>query len=234
MKTNKISKNVRILVLSGLIVGSTSLVNIVSAEENLDKNMTNNETPINIMTEGNENVEIKEITRDQYIKNLAENEGITIEQADKIAKERTEKALEEINKMPEMKNKKNLKANNIVWRQASWKQTYSRNKSFVAEMDASFEVWSSGSFRQINSCTVGSSLAAGTHRASWKQSNQWKTTKFPVTQATVGVTGKFYTTVTSGGGVSMSVPGFSVSGSSSTSKTFVSDSMTIQRQWSVY
>lgn len=61
-----------------------------------------------------------------------------------------------------------------------------------------------------------------------------KTNKFPVTQATVGVTGKFYTTVTSGGGVSMSVPGFSVSGSSSTSKTFVSDSMTIQRQWSVY
>lgn len=41
MKTNKISKNVRILVLSGLIVGSTSLVNIVSAEENLDCDLRN-------------------------------------------------------------------------------------------------------------------------------------------------------------------------------------------------
>lgn len=32
MKTNKISTNVKVLVLSGLIVGSTSLVNIVSAD----------------------------------------------------------------------------------------------------------------------------------------------------------------------------------------------------------
>lgn len=189
------------------------------------------------MTEGNEDVEIKEITREQYIKNMAENEGITIEEADKIATERTEKALEEINKMPEMKNNKQTiqaASSNIVWRQAYWKQTYSQNKSFVAELDASFEVWASGSFRQINSCTVGSSLAAGTHKASWKESNKWKTTKFPVTQATVSATGKFQTIVSTGGSLSMSIPGFSVAGTGSTSKTFVSNSMTIQRQWSVY
>lgn len=186
------------------------------------------------MFDSMEDIEIKEITREQYIENMAKNEGITIEEADKIAKERTEKALEEINKMPEMENKKLANEKGITWRQVSWKQTYPKNKSFKAELDASFEVWSSGSFRQINSCTVGSSLAAGMYNASWKASNHWKTTKFPVTKATVGVTGKFYTKVTTGGGASINVPGFTVSGTGSTTKTFVSDSMTIQREWSVY
>ncbi|MPM26749.1 hypothetical protein SDC9_73254 [bioreactor metagenome] len=232
MKTNRISKNVKALILSGLIIGSTSLANIANADT-IEKNVNSN-NPINIMTEGNEEIEIKEITRDQYVENLAKDQGITIQEADKIAEDRTEKALEKINKeMPQMKNVKSARSN-IVWRQASWTQTYPKNKSFKAELIASFEVWTGGSFRQINSCTVGSSLAAGQHKASWNQLTDWKTTSYPVTRATVGVTGKFMTTVTTGGNVGMSLPGFSVSGSGSTTKTFVSNSMTMQREWSVY
>ena len=234
MKSNRISGKVKAIILSGVILGSTSLSNIASADT-LETNVANDNIPINIMSEGNKDVKIKEITRDQYVQNIAKNEGITIEEADKIATEKTEKALEGINKMPMMKKKSMASIDkNIVWRQASWVQTYSKNKSFKAEMDASFEVWSSGSFRQINSCSVGSSLAAGQHSAKWVQSNSWKTTKFPTLNATVGVTGKFYTTVMTGGSMSLSIPGFSVSGTGSTSKTFASSNMTIQKQWGVY
>lgn len=233
MKTNRISKNVKALILSGLIIGSTSMVNIASADT-IEKNTIDNNGPINIMSKGNDQIEIKEITRDEYVKNMAENEGITIQQADKIAEERTEKALEEMNeKMPQLKNVKSARSN-IVWRQASWKQSYPKNKTYKAELVASFEVWTGGSFRQINSCTVGSSLAAGEHDATWIPINYLKTTSFPVTRATVGVNGKFQTTVTTGGGASISIPGFSVSGTGSKTKTFVSNTMTIQKEWSVY
>ncbi|MCC3864060.1 hypothetical protein K0040_06995 [Terrisporobacter petrolearius] len=133
-----------------------------------------------------------------------------------------------------MKGKNVKAAGNITWRQASWKQSYSKNTAFKAEMDASFEIYTNLSFRQINSCTVGSSLAAGKYTCSWKQSNSWKTTKYPVSAATVGVTGKFYTKVTQTGGGGISIPGFTFSGSSSTTKTYVSDSMSIQKQYRVY
>lgn len=232
MKTNKISKNVKTLILTGLIVSSASLVNI-SYANTPENNVTTENSTINIMSSGDEHVQIKEITREQYIENLAKNEGITIEAADKLAKEQTEKSLQEIRKLPEMKGKQ-VSEKSIVWRQASWVQTYSKNKSFKAEMDASFEVWTSGSFRQINSCSVGSSLAAGKYKASWSQSNSWKTTKFPVTTATVGVTGKFYSTVSAGADIGMNLGGFTISGTSSTSKTYASQNMTIQRDWSVY
>ncbi|MCC3864061.1 hypothetical protein K0040_07000 [Terrisporobacter petrolearius] len=89
----KIKQNIKVLLLSGLIIGSISLTNIVSADS-----LGKSNNPINIMSEGDEEVTIKEITREKYVENLAKNEGITINEADKQVAERTEKALEEIRK----------------------------------------------------------------------------------------------------------------------------------------
>lgn len=225
----KIKQNIKVLLLIGLIIGSVSLANIASTDSLDESNY-----PINIMSEGNEEVTIKEITREQYVENLAKNEGITINEADRQVSERTEKALEEIRKSPEMQGENVKAAGNITWRQASWVQSYSKNTALKAEMDASFEIYTNLSFRQINSCTVGSSLAAGKYTCSWKQSNSWKTTKYPVSAATVGVTGKFYTKVTQTGTGGVSLPGFTFSGFSATTKTYVSNSMTIQKQYRVY
>lgn len=174
---------------------------------------------------------IKDITREEYVQNVADNEGISYDEADSLVHERTSRALESLNK----KEKFNISPlANPTWRQASWIQTYVGNASYRAEMQASFEVYGTGSFKQITNSSVGSSLASGIYTTSWSQSNSWKTTKYPVTEATVGVTGKFYSTVNFSTGVSGGIPGFTVSGTTSKSVTYVSNSMTIQRVFKVY
>ncbi|WP_286923003.1 MULTISPECIES: hypothetical protein [Lysinibacillus] len=187
--------------------------------------------PINLLEDNPiPGVIIKDITREEYVKNVAENENITYDEADQLVSTRTAQGLQSIN------NKRGTLAQDdgISWRQASWTQAYSKNSNYKATLVASFEIFSSGSFRQINSATCGSSLAAGEYSPTWQQSNSWKTTVYPVSKATVGVTGNFYTVYNNSAGISGGLPGFNVSVTTSTSITYVSDPMTIQREYSLY
>ncbi|GEM_PF-3470128 len=187
--------------------------------------------PINLLEDNPiPGVIIKDITREEYVQNVAENENITYDEANQLVSTRTAQSLQSIN------NDKGteVQASNIIWRQASWTQAYSKNPNYKATLVASFEIYTSGSFRQINSATVGSSLAAGQYSPTWQQSNSWKTTAYPVTTATVGVTGNFYEVYNNSAGISGGLPGFNVSVSTSSSVTYVSQPMTIQREYSVY
>jgi len=190
-----------------------------------------NSEVINIMDDNPvSGVVVKDISREEYVQSIAEDQGLSYKEADTLVAARTSQMLKEIHKDQDYST---LSTRDIVWRQASWTQAYSKNSSFKAEMNASFEVFVTGSFRQINSATVGSILGSGLNTASWAQSNSWKTTKYPVVTATVGVTGKFFSTVNSSTGVSGGIPGFTISSSTGRSVTYVSQSMTIQKTFTV-
>ncbi|MGW6194441.1 hypothetical protein ACWFRC_28440 [Bacillus cereus] len=219
-----------------MFVGSSLMIAMLStsafpasADSLVVNNITQQQKPINLLSnEEIPGVKIIDITREQYVKNVAKNENISYKEADKLVTAKTNQSL----------NKLSLNgpasAPAVVWRQATWTQTYSGNSSFKADLEGSFEIYSSGSFRQINSSTVGSSLSAGKYSATWAPSNSWKTTEYPTNTVTLGVTGKFFTTVNNSGGVSGGIGGFSVSSTSSTSVTYVSNGMTIQREYSLY
>ncbi|WP_270607374.1 hypothetical protein [Bacillus mobilis] len=218
-----------------LFIGSSLMIAMLStsafpasADSLVTNDITQQQKPINLLSnEEIPGVKIIDITREQYVKNVAKNENISYKEADKLVSARTAQSLSKINPTA-------AASSNVVWRQASWTQTYSGNSSFKADLEGSFEIYSSGSFRQINSSTVGSSLSAGKYSATWAQSNSWKTTAYPTISVTLGVTGKFFTTVSNSGGVSGGIAGFSVSSTSTTSVTYVSNGMTIQREYSVY
>lgn len=234
----KINKVISSSIAAFAIIGSAVVPSVgaetIKPENNLkiQQNQNGDVSPAKISLLSNEKipgVKIIDITREQYVENFAKNENITYAEADRLVTERTNQNLS----MLRATTTAPLAAVNPIWRQAQWIQSYS-NTAYKAEMNASFEIYTSGSFRQIQSCTVGSALAAGMYNASWVQSNSWKTTVYPVTTATVGVTGKFYSVVNKADGMSAGISGMSLSSSTSKTDTYASSSMTIQREFSVY
>ena len=213
-----------------LLVSPTSVL----AAEDTTPNLSNMPV-INIMHEGTvDGVVIEEINREQHISNMAQLEGITYADAEEIVDFQESLTLE--NTFGKMSAISPMASSEVIFRQASWNQTYPGNSSYSATLLGSFEVYvsSTSSFREIISISVGSTRRSGLYSTSWLQANSWKTTQLPATQVTLGVTGTFSTTVSNSTGLSCGIPGLSLSNSTSTSKIYISSPMTIQRTYSVY
>lgn len=228
-------KNIKRIMALSLITSSVILssLNTASAIElqQLPNCQSASEQTINLLSDEPQNgVIVKDITREEYVKDYAENNDISYKEADKIVEEKTEQSLSKMKST----NQRNIARGTTVWRHASWIEKYPKNKNYKAELSASFEIYTVGSNRQINSATVGSSLAAGQYKTEWKQLYPFNSTSFPALKATVGARGKFHTTITGSGSASISLPGFSFAGSASSNKTYVSDTLTIQRTYSLY
>lgn len=193
--------------------------NVFAAEGVLDD-------PINIMETGDfGDYIVTEISEFEYIQIVAENEDISFREAQKLVAPPL---------LPGQSIMTARSSGTTSYRNVSWVQSYPKNTNFKAELSASFKIFSSSSFRQIDDYTVGADTAAGSSRATFTATNYFPKESLPKTKVTVGVTGRFTTSRTTSGGGSVSVPGFSISGSTGTTYHFRSDLMTIQRTYSLY
>lgn len=185
------------------------------------------EKPINLMKTGDfGDYTVKEISQFEYVHKVAQNEKISLLEA--------QKKVDSIIKSSESTLARSR--GNIVYRDASWTQTYSKNSRYKAKLNATFAIYvaPTSSFRNIESFTSGSHLAAGTSSASWKVSHYDPKPSFPKLSVSLGVTGYFTESRSVSSGASASIPGFSVSSSTSSTIRFVSNNMIIRRTYSVY
>lgn len=216
-------KKVISIVMATFVMLGISVFN----SENVSANENNIDETINIMDTGDfGEYTVKEISESEYVKRVAENENISLKRAqEKVSKETFSSG-----------SILARAAGSVVYRDASWTQTYSKNSTYKARLNATFAVYvsSSSSFREIKSFTTGSSLAAGASSAQWNVSHYDPKPSLPKTSVSLGVTGSFAVTRSTSGGGSVSIPGFSVSSSTSSSRYYVSQNMTIRKTYSVY
>ncbi|GEK90160.1 hypothetical protein SAMN04488100_11420 [Alkalibacterium putridalgicola] len=213
-------------VISVLITLGCMFSIIISGSENVLADEGTLKEPINLMKTGDfGDYTVTDISQLEYIQKVAENENITF----KEAQERV---------IPSSQSKQSVMmtstAGSTIYRNVSWTQAYSRNSNYKAELSATFLIRGYGSFRQIDDYTQGSDSAAGSSQATWRESHYYPKASLPQTKVTVGVTGKFVLKRNVGGGVTVSIPGFSSSVNTSGTVTYTSSNMTIQKTYSLY
>ncbi|SRR5699024_462721 len=129
---------------------------------------------------------------------------------------------------------KPLAQGETVIREATWTQKHPSNSSYSAYLTGLFEVYVYDGFRQVEKATVGSGLSAGLNSADWIETNSIVQSELPALDVNIAATGHFTATVNTSTGGSISIPGFSVTGSSGTTYQLASTPMTISKTFSVY
>lgn len=194
----------------------------------------------------NQDIKVTRITYDQYIKNLAEDKGITVEEAKKIDLQENKDFEAKLHKQNKTGVKPSTSADGILasttssdgyyYVDVSGQVTYNANANFKMEIDATVKCYSTGYYRHIVSVAGQSSrIVSGLNQASWVQSYAFNDpTTFPCTTITFYSVGYFTTTTTTSTGVSGGIPGFEVSGSVGSSWTYTSPSIRAAVSYTCY
>lgn len=174
------------------------------------ENVYADDDPINLMKDVNtEELTIKTISQEEYIKKLAEMGEVYVPSAPRVD------------------------GGTTVHREAIWTQNYPSNGNYTAYLSGLFEISVYGSFAQIDSANVGSGLSAGMYAADWVQTNSLVQSELPDTSATISATGHFTAQRTVATGGAIEIPGFSVTNTVGNTYYYASNPMTMTRTYTV-
>lgn len=209
----------------------------------------NNNTSNN--SSNNSNFIVTDISKDEYLKIRAEEEGITIEEAAKLDKAENEAILKRNAKKYPAQNfleKLGLTSNKGIIREKAVSElfTYPGNREFKAQQTVIVKIWSdSHSNRQIESVWGHKTRSmAGVHDYKWNEAATnvdpltcyGDPTSYPCCKIKFSAYGHFQVDVNVGihGDINV-IPGFfTVGTSTSTTRSFLSNDMFMQSEFSVY
>lgn len=229
--------------------------------------MTNTGTAINNNinddTEYESIHDLPTISEEEYVRRLAEQENITVEEAniknekhseeyisglvDRIKNPNTSEDYTRLKEadffqrsiLNENTSKQFIKERvetrgGYVYYDLKGTQAYSKNKNYLASVNATLKVYLSGSFGEISQVlgNVWSRREPGSSTSDWKGTNHWyDPTKLPSVDITIGCSGYFEVkhNVSTGGG--LSIPGFSYPSTVSGKQIYQSDTMNIRKSY---
>ena len=193
----------------------------------------------------------KTITYDEYIQSLANDLGVSIEEAKKIDKEETEKYKKELRKrhpelFEEVVNAQEVVSaeaivstlsDDIIYKTISKSKKY--NSSFSAFVAANLKIYSSGSFREIIQILgkTYSQRESGWGDYEWNQLNAWDDPdggEYSTLSVTIGATGTFKTEIDISVSVGSELEGFNIGVSGGTTSTYISEPMQIIYTYNLY
>lgn len=186
-----------------------------------------------------EAIKVVDITYDEYIKIIADEKGISIDEAKKLDMEQNQKNEKKLAKnFPNLKSVNSLDSGSYSYQTIEQIFTYPYNSSFKAAITATIKIYTYGSFRQINYVQgISSRRVAGLYEYSWVQSYVWQdpgNEQMPCTSVNLGAVGYFEVTVSKSLGLSGGLPGFSISGELSNDVIYQSNTLSMQTTYSVY
>jgi hypothetical protein len=170
--------------------------------------------------------ESTQIAYEEYIDLMAKANQITPQEAIALDRKDTQTKLNTINKLDT-----SVMAASTTYYKASKTFTYSGNSSFKAKSEATIKLVGAGSMYQISDVTAVWTLGvSGTYTWVWHPLTAWKS-GMTLSKVDLGGSGYFTCSYTSSTGGTISVPGFSVSGTVGTTTTYTSNSMQMSWTW---
>ncbi|SHK30794.1 hypothetical protein [Paramaledivibacter caminithermalis] len=208
-------KKITSLVLVTLLVCSLS-ISSVFADTNADQ------------VEGK--LFIETISEEEFVKDLAREKGISIEEARILNNQNTEKALYSRNKNSYLGIGTRGHTDKVYYKRAY--KIYRLNSDVSAEIGAKFKVLNSAGNKEILE-TCGNPYtrkAAGASIVDWEELSVYTDPagNYPTQSVTVLGCGYFYFEIDNGASVGFDLAGFSASGSTSTTTTYTSRTMDLQ------
>lgn len=220
--------NQSLLVLGMLVISSS---NILAAPV---VNLTNvSEAPQNVMavTIDLSNIEhgktvilpdgsvLTPISQEQYVQELAREKSITLEEAYKL-----DQSMEQ-------------RAGNTYRYHYSKTFKYSKNTNFKSDLEATIKCWTDGRYTQINEVlSVSSRASEGLYDYDWIETAAFADSNqgYPCGLVTLCAKGYFDVRVSNSVGVDFDIPGFSMSGSSSSNLIYRSSTMIMEGTYKTY
>lgn len=192
----------------------------------------------------NPNFIIEDVSKEDFLKARAIDEGITIEKAKIRDNEANKKYYEEYKKNHPIKrlgaSYSVLRTGHPVITEKKITQifTYPGNSNFEAQQSAYIKIWSDGSYRQINECwTHYTRRKSGLYSCLWHE-NATKvdtdTGTFPCCNLTLKADGYFSFEINTSVNAGFTLPGFSCGITTGGVDTFLSEDMFMSTYFSVY